>query len=111
MRCSALREAIAFCQFGAWKSQGDFGSGQTWQDVLAFRSTGVTYANATSKMITVVVNSGSSSGGYCLGFLNGKLLVANGSNTGSWSYSGYNGDTGCGAAWPKVYSQLYGPEN
>ncbi|MDK9702576.1 MAG: shufflon system plasmid conjugative transfer pilus tip adhesin PilV [Sulfuritalea sp.] len=53
--------------------------------------------------------------GSCGWYYFGSLSISTSINTstgisGSWNYPGFNGATGCGAAWPKVYSQLYGPE-
>lgn len=41
---------------------GGIGDGQTWQDVLASRTTGVTYTNTTGKPILVNVQSSQTGG-------------------------------------------------
>ena len=61
----------------------DLGVGQTWQDMTASRSLGVTYTNTTGKPITISINS-NVSGPLRIYKSNGGLLLGTVSGTGSY---------------------------
>ena len=61
---SGLLKKLSFANLMAWVKSFSFGWGQTWQNVTASRSSGVTYTNNTGKPIAIRVFCKSSDSGY-----------------------------------------------
>ena len=58
-----LLKKLSFANLMALIKSFSFGWGQTWQDVIAYRSSGVTYTNTTGKSIQVICGHNSNGGG------------------------------------------------
>lgn len=69
----------------------DLGVGQTWQDVTASRSIGVTYTNNTGKPIYVFIVSGNSNSTAVN--INGLTQVGNSTERDTWFFPLPDGDT------------------
>lgn len=88
----------------AFATGQDLGVGQTWQNVTASRSAGVTYTNSTGKPIFIFFYSGSSGVTIVVDGINiGSMTTATGNSCG---FVVPNGSTYSAATKPTTWSEL-----
>ena len=94
---------LSDCQGGSWKSSGGgLGVGQSWQDMVASRFSGVTYTNSTGKPIYVKVYA-LGNGGYNF-YIDGRAIDAGYCHSGCYLSTG--GIVNHGSTYTVTNSQI-----